>query len=76
MKQANIGNARTNVFVHKASFYKSETRSVYQVEYNLQPKGKLSKVFIFCKFLSQISPIIDVQILYAKKGKCVNKKIF
>ena len=60
---------------HKASFYKSENRSVYQVEYNLQPKGKLSKVF-FRKFLSQISAIVDVQILYAKKGKCVNKKIF
>ena len=76
MKQANIGNrfsyARPNVLVkdHKASFYKSEIRSVYQVEYNLQPKGNLSinplSVF-FRKFLSQIPPIVDVQILYAKQ---------
>ena len=77
VKQASIGNrfsyARTNVLVkdHKASFYKSEIRSVYQVENNLQPKG----VF-FRKFLSQISPIVDVQILFAKTGKCVNKNFF
>ena len=56
---------------HKASFYKNEIMSVYQVENNLQPKG-----FFFRKFLSQISPIVDVQILYAKTGKCVNKIIF
>ena len=86
MKQANIGNrfsyARTNVLVkdHNASFYKSEILSVYQVEYNRQPKGNLSimsiNVFFSLKFLSQIPPIVDVQILYAKTGKCVTIKYF
>ena len=81
MKQANIGNrfsyARTNVLVkdHKASFYKSEIPSVYQVEYNLKPKGNLSimsvSVFFSLKFLSQISPIE-----YAKTGKCVIIKYY
>ena len=42
VKQANVSEqfscASTNVHVkdHKASFYKKEIRSVYQVEYNLQ----------------------------------------
>ena len=85
MKQANIDNrfsyARTNVLVkdHKASFYKSGIPSVYQVEYNLQPKGNLSimSLSVFSlKYLSQTSPIVDVQILYAKTGKCVIIKYF
>ena len=82
MKQANIGNrlsyARTNVLVndHKASFYKSEIQSVYQVEYNLQPKGDLSSVYFSLEFLSLISLIVNAQMLYAKTGKCVNNKIF
>ena len=60
---------------NKASFYKARLGPLIRLNTIFNLNVSYRKYF-FRKFLSQISPIVDVQILYAKKGKCVNKKIF